>query len=583
MHPVSTQKDVPRPGNGSLTRWCLGQELPTFVAGLIILLLATIANVLTALLFQPLFDNGVLGKQASVLVPVVALQMALFIIRGALAGFAFDLLARASARLGQTLTLRIFDHIQTHSYSYFLDHPQARLLQLLRNDVLVLEVSIGQTLGQAIVATLQTILALLVIFLWDPRLALLCVIGLATGATLIWLAARLTVRTLAGEIAANETVAEHLLTMLSLRGMLLRVSASPDWGRSRLLQLLDRYRVMLVRRRVLPSWIMVAGEGVSTATYFCFYLVGAYLVAGGTATTGSLIAMAALVSYLIGSMNQLAPTYIGLGDAWLRLGRLEKELSIDPSRRVTEESLVPQTLRGTFELKQVTVRYRDAIALSNLSVVIQPGSITAITGSSGAGKTTLTLLLLGLIEPETGQVMIDGNHIGKYSREALWKHIGYVPQEPVLFRGSARKNIAVGRPIAETDIITMNMKIGTHGRLAAAGEGYDADLGESGFRLSGGERQRISFARALAGQPSILVLDEPTANLDAATETLIRNILVDQRDAGRTVVIVTHNPATLAVADNVILLKQGSLVCSGSTHDTSIQARLFEETRLTTR
>lgn len=582
MPAISAQKDQSRPGNAGLTSWCLRQELPTFVAGLTTLLLATIANVLTALLFQPLFDNGVLGKQTSVLVSVVALQTALFVTRGALAGFAFDLFARASARLGQRLTLRVFDHIQTHSYSYFIDHPQSRLLQLLRNDVLVLEVSIGQTLGQAIVATLQTILALLVIFLWDPRLALLCMIGIASGATLIWLAARLTNRALHDEISANETVAEHLLMMLSLRGALLRISASPDWGRSRLVQLLDRYRQMLVRRRVLPNWITVAGEGVSTATYFCFYLVGAYLVAGGTATAGSLIAMAALVSYLIGSMNQLAPTYVGLGDAWLRLGRMEKELLIAPSRRETEEPLVPQTLRGAFELKQVTVRYRDAIAVNNLSVVIEPGGITAITGSSGAGKTTLTMLLLGLIEPETGQVTVDGDQIGKYCRQTLWKHIGYVPQEPILFRGSARENIAVGRPIAETDIVTTNMKIGTHGRLAAAGEGYDSDLGENGFRLSGGERQRISLARALAGRPSVLVLDEPTANLDAATETLIRNILVDQRDAGRTVVIVTHNPAILAIADRVILLKQGHLVCSGSTHDTSIQARLFEETRLTT-
>ena len=582
MPAISAQKDQSRPGNAGLTSWCLRQELPTFVAGLTTLLLATIANVLTALLFQPLFDNGVLGKQTSVLVSVVALQTALFVTRGALAGFAFDLFARASARLGQRLTLRVFDHIQTHSYSYFIDHPQSRLLQLLRNDVLVLEVSIGQTLGQAIVATLQTILALLVIFLWDPRLALLCMIGIASGATLIWLAARLTNRALHDEISANETVAEHLLMMLSLRGALLRISASPDWGRSRLVQLLDRYRQMLVRRRVLPNWITVAGEGVSTATYFCFYLVGAYLVAGGTATAGSLIAMAALVSYLIGSMNQLAPTYVGLGDAWLRLGRMEKELLIAPSRRETEEPLVPQTLRGAFELKQVTVRYRDAIAVNNLSVVIEPGGITAITGSSGAGKTTLTMLLLGLIEPETGQVTVDGDQIGKYCRQTLWKHIGYVPQEPILFRGSARENIAVGRPIAETDIVTTNMKIGTHGRLAAAGEGYDSDLGENGFRLSGGERQRISLARALAGRPSVLVLDEPTANLDAATEALIRNILVDQRDAGRTVVIVTHNPAILAIADRVILLKQGHLVCSGSTHDTSIQARLFEETRLTT-
>jgi ABC-type bacteriocin/lantibiotic exporter with double-glycine peptidase domain len=562
-----------------LIKWCLQQVLSAYISGSIILLLATIANVAAALLFQPLFDKGILGQRSTILIPVMFLQLALFLVRGALAGFAFDLFARASARLGQKLTLRVFDHIQTHSLSYFLDRPQAQLLQLLRNDVTVLEVSLGQTLGQAIIATLQTIVTIVVMVAWEPRLALLCVIGLGIGAALIWLATRLTNRTLASEIEANESVAEHLLMILSLRGLFLRASASPDWGRTHLQQLLERYRRMLVRRRVVPNWVMVAGEGVSTATYFCFYLAGAYLVAGGSATTGSLIAMAALVGYLIGSMNQLAPTYVGLGDAWLRLGRMEKELANGPSWCETAEALAPQKLRGAFELKQVTVRYRDTIALSGLSVVIHPGRITAIIGRSGAGKTTLTLLLLGLIEPETGQVTVDGIAMRRYRREALWGHIGYVPQEPVLFRGSARENIAVGRPIADADIITASTQIGTHDRLAAAAEGYDADLGESGFRLSSGERQRIGFARALAGRPSVLVLDEPTANLDASTDALIRKMIVDQRDAGRTVVVVSHNPATLAIADDVILLDKGILVCSGSTQDAAIQAQLVEATK----
>lgn len=561
---------------GGLSWWCLQQVRSTFVAGSLILLLATMANVAAALLFQPLFDQGVLGQQGSVLIPIVSLQIAFFLARGVLAGFAFDLLARASARLGQNLTLRVFDHIQNHSVSYFLDRPQAQLLQLIRNDVVVIEVSLGQVLGQAIIATLQTIVTLLVLVVWEPKLALLCMGGLMTGAALIWLASRLTNRALVSEIEANESVAEHLLLMLSVRGLFLRTSASPDWGRMRLQQLLDRYRSMLVRRRVLPNWVMVAGEGVSTATYFCFYLAGAYLVAGGSASTGSLIAMAALVSYLIGSMNQLAPTYVDLGDAWLRLGRMEKELATVPSRRKPAGALAPPALRGAFELTHITVRYRDVTALSDVSVAIHPGRITAVVGRSGAGKTTLTLLLLGLIEPEAGQITVDGIAIARYHREALWGHIGYVPQEPVLFRGSARENIAVGRPVDVSDIVGASMQVGTHDRLAAVARGYDADLGENGFRLSGGERQRIGFARAIVGRPSILVLDEPTANLDASTDALIRKMIVDQRDTGRTVVVVTHNPATLAIADDVILLDRGHLICSGAAQDATLQKRLAE-------
>ena len=255
---------------------------------------------------------------------------------------------------------------------------------------------------------------------------------------------------------------------------------------------------------------------------------------------------------------------------------MEKEILTSRSWREDTGILAPQALRGAFELKQVTVRYRDAIALSGISLTINPGRITAVIGRSGAGKTTLTLLLLGLIEPQTGQVMVDGIAIERYRREAFWGHIGYVPQEPVLFHGSARENIAVGRSIAELDIVTASIEVGTHDRLAAAAEGYDADLGENGFRLSGGERQRISFARALAGRPSVLVLDEPAANLDASTDALLRKMIVDQRDAGRTIVIVTHNPATLAIADDVILLNNGRLICSGSTQDAAIQARLIE-------
>jgi ABC-type bacteriocin/lantibiotic exporter with double-glycine peptidase domain len=562
-----------------LSSWCLRQVLPTFVGGSAMLLLATVANVSAAMLFQPLLDKGVLGHEGSVLIPVVALQVFLLLARGVLAGIAFDLLARVSARLGQNLTLRIFDHLQQHSLSYFLDRPQAELLQLLRNDVVALELTLGQTAGQAIIATLQTLVTLLVIVAWEPRLALLCIVGLSAGAALIRLASRLTNRALGREIEANESIAGHLLMVLGMRGFLLRPSSSAVWARARLQQLLARYRDTLVRRRVLPNWVLVAGEQLGTVTYFGFYLAAAYLVAGGGATTGSLIAMAALVSYLIGSVNQLAPTYVGLGEARLRLGRIEEALATAPAWRDTGDAPATPALRGAFALDRVTVRYRDVVALRDVSLAVHPGRITAVIGRSGAGKTTLTLLLLGLIEPDAGQVTIDGIAIHRYGREALWRQIGYVPQEPILFRGSARENIMVGRSLADAHIVAAAVEAGIHGRLAAAPEGYGADLGENGYRLSAGERQRIGLARALAGRPSVLVLDEPTANLDAATDALIRRTIVDQRNAGRTILVVTHSPATLAIADDVIVLDRGGLMCRGSTGDAAIQAWVSEAMR----
>jgi ATP-binding cassette subfamily C protein len=143
--------------------------------------------------------------------------------------------------------------------------------------------------------------------------------------------------------------------------------------------------------------------------------------------------MTALVSFLIGSMNQLAPTYLSFADAWLRFARMEKELSKSDGGSGIAGKLVPSPLSGSFQLQRVTVRHKHIIALDDVSVRINSKRITAIVGQSGAGKTTLALLLLGLIDPDTGQVIVDDRPIGQYQREGLWRHIGFVPQEPILF------------------------------------------------------------------------------------------------------------------------------------------------------
>jgi ABC-type bacteriocin/lantibiotic exporter with double-glycine peptidase domain len=559
-----------------LSTWCIRQVLPTFIVGCLMLLLATLATVCGTLLFQPLFDKGILERQGSILMPLVVLQVALFLTRGALAGVAFDVLTRASARLGQSLTLRIFDHFQKQPLSFFIDRPQADLLQVLRNDIAVLELNFGQTLGQAIIATLQSIAAILVILIWEPVLALLCVAGLGSGAALIWSASWLTNRAMPAEIAANASLSDHFLTVLGLRGFFLRISSTPEWGRARSQQLLERYRAALIRRRILPNWVLVSGEQLSTVTYFSFYLLGAYLVTGGTASTGALIAMAGLLGYLIGSLNQLAPTYVGLGDAWLRLKRIEHELASPTCTTEDVDAFVPRMLRGAFVLDRVTVSYQTTVALDEVSVSIRAGAITAIVGPSGAGKTTLTLLLLKVIEPHSGQLTLDGVEIHRYHREALWRHFGYVPQEPTLFRGTARENIVVGRPFTEAEIVRAASAAGIHDRLSAAAGGYDTDIGENGYRLSTGERQRLSLARALLGSPSVLVMDEPTANLDAETSAWIRSTIVGQRELGRTIVIVTHRPAILAIVDDVIALDKGTVVFSGSIGTPAIQAKLSE-------
>lgn len=542
-----------------LGAWCFGQVWRAFAAGTALLLLATAGGIAASLLFQPLFDKGLIARDGSILAPIVAGQVALLLVRNVLAGAAFDLLARAGAGLGSRLTLRVFDHLQRHSLPYFLERGQADLLQLLRGDVVVLEASLGQLAGQALIASFQTLAVLAALLAWKPELALLCAAGLGTGAVVTSLAARLSNRALAREIGANAKVAEHLLRTLGLRGFLLRVQSSAAWPRARLETRLADYRGALISRRVGPNWALAGAEAIGTVTYYLFYLVGGALVAGGGASAGELVAMAALLSYLTASANQLAPTFVGLKDSWLRLKRIERELALPPAMaEPAPRAPLPQA-RGAFALEAVTVRYGTAEALATVSLAIAPGRVTCIVGPSGAGKTTLTLLLLRLIEPSAGRVVLDGLPLAAYPREVLWQRVGYVPQEPILFQGSVWDNLTLGRTLARPVVEAACAAVGIHERIVSDPAGYDADVGEAGYRFSAGERQRLVLARALAAAPAILVLDEPTAHLDAATEEAIRLTIGRQRDAGRTVLVVTHNPATLALADDVVALAGGRL------------------------
>jgi ABC-type multidrug transport system fused ATPase/permease subunit len=549
-----------------------------FAIGSLLILASTCANVAAALLLKPLFDNAVLGTGDN-LWTILATQLSLFLTYGALAGVAFEIFARASATLGNQITEKLYASLERRPLSYFLDKPRSEVLQLLRNDVLVLELNFGHTAGQALVATFQTIVTLTVILWWQPKLAFFCILGLGASAGLIWLSSHLTNHAMEKEIAANEAVAEHLLATLGVRGFLLRASASARWARARLQTLLAVYRRALVKRRVVPNWILVGGEQLSTITFFGFYLAGAYMVSDGQATTGELIAMAAVVSYLVGSLNQLAPTYLSLGDALLRVKRVELELGDSVIRNPPSQLRVCNSLSGLFEVKNVTVSYGGTLALDNVSLSIEPGRISGIIGESGAGKTTLALLLLGVLSPDNGLVLIDDVAIDEYDRESLWRQIGFVPQEPILFAGSIKENVAAGRPLSNDDIAMALRSAAVDGQFLPSHAGENG-AGQDGFRLSAGERQRIGLARALAGKPPVLIVDEPTANLDRNTERKITDALLVEKMKGHTIVIITHSVDVLTICDRVAVLHRGRLTAMGARDCPAIQKYVSEHSNV---
>ena len=209
------------------------------------------------------------------------------------------------------------------------------------------------------------------------------------------------------------------------------------------------------------------------------------------------------------------------------------------------------------------------LALTGVSLVVPARGITAVCGPSGAGKSTLADLLLGLLQPSTGRILVDGEPIAGQRLHAWRQAVGYVPQETFLFHDTIRANLVMARPgAAEAELRTALRGAAAEELVDRLPKGLETVLGDRGVRLSGGERQRLALARALLRQPSILVLDEATSSLDNEIERLIQHAL-GCLHGQMAIVIIAHRMSTVRIADQIIVLKQGKVAEVGSWEDLS--------------
>ena len=315
------------------------------------------------------------------------------------------------------------------------------------------------------------------------------------------------------------------------------------------------------------------GGILSVATTVAMTTVGAIFIIAGELTMGSLIATNMLSGRLLGPLNQLVGTwriYSSFGKAVERLGEV---FGAESDRMVPEIEIGRP--RGEIAMEDVTFAYSEDAAnvVDGIKIGIRSGGLHAVVGRNGCGKTTMIKLMQGLYKPKTGRVMLDGADIIQFSRDQLVSWIGYVPQETVLFAGSVRDNIAFGNPTANDDqIISAATAAGVHKFIIDLPDGYGSEIGEAGQRLSGGQRQRIAIARALVSDPVVLLLDEPSSNLDRQAEEELRDTLKELAEE-HTVILVSHSPVLLQGCDNLIALDRGKIALAGPAKE--ILPRLF--------
>jgi subfamily B ATP-binding cassette protein MsbA len=332
-------------------------------------------------------------------------------------------------------------------------------------------------------------------------------------------------------------------------------------------------RARALKSRLSPLVEIIVGIGTSLVLWY-----GARMVLSGALAAGSLIVF---ISYLgkmykpMQDLSKMTDTYAKASVAYERIQEVlqsEREVKDLPGAR-----RAPQ-LKGDIEFDHVTFGYEpNQPILKHISFKIEAGTVAALVGPTGAGKSTIISLIPRFYDPDSGTVKIDGRDVRQYRQKSIRDQVSFVLQETVLFHATVWRNIAYGKPDASREeILRASQLANAHEFIEKMPEGYDTMIGERGVTLSGGQRQRIAIARAVIRNSPILILDEPSSGLDAASEQLVFEAL-DRLMSGKTSIVIAHRLATIQRADKIYVVKDGTIVESGTHADLLKENGLYAE------
>jgi len=476
------------------------------------------------------------------------------------------LMAYVGQRVLFTLRVQLFSHIQKLSMSFFDQNETGRIMSRVQNDVRQLQEVISifvNSFGQ-VMSLIGIVWAMM--FLNQTLAAVtLSVIPVLFIFMVVWQrfarASFLRVRTAAAGV--NSDLQENISGVRVVQSMNREQRNMRSFARSNQESLSANLQASRLSAALLPSVELLTALGLALVVIF-----GGIMVIEGTLLPGVLVAFAFFVQRFFEPVRNLTSEYGSLQRAMVAGSRIFEILDKDPDVEDTTDAVPLPDVKGGISYEGVGFSYEEGEpVLSDVDLQIAAGQTVAFVGATGAGKTTMVSLLMRLYDVTSGSIKIDDVDIREVTLESLSKQISVVPQEPYLFSEmSIRENIRYYRDhITDDAIERASRAVGAHEFISRLSQAYETPLQERGGNLSIGQRQLISFARALAAEPNILVLDEATANIDTESEMQIQRALSELLK-GRTAVIIAHRHSTIRNADNIVVLDHGRMVEQG-THD----------------
>jgi subfamily B ATP-binding cassette protein MsbA len=490
----------------------------------------------------------------------------------------------ASQQFGLRLRARIYRHLQSLSLRYFNKQRTGALMSTMSNDVPIMQAMIAG-LKDTAQGPFLIIGGICYIFYLSVPLSLLAILIFPImGVTINYLNRRIKTITwdTQDKVSDVNTMMEETLSGIRVIQSFSSENAEMNRFERETRSAKELYmKSVRYQAKLKPTIDVIGAGGVALSLW-----VGGFLVIGHHLTIGGLTAFVATLNQIavgISSVGNARTAWEQAQGAGARI--LTNVLTVESDIVDAPDAIDLPRTEGQIEFQNVSFSYNsDSPVLRDVSFRMNPGEVVAVVGASGAGKSTVSDLIPRFYDPDSGCVLIDGHDIRQVTLKSLRKHIGIVPQETVLFGGTIRDNIVYGDPAA-TDEMVENAA-----RAANAHDfimdprilpnGYQTIVGERGKQLSGGQRQRIAIARALLKDPRILILDEATSSLDAASEILVQEAL-DELMQGRTTLVIAHRLSTIINANNILVMQSGRILEQGTHAELirvpgGIYARLYE-------
>lgn len=499
---------------------------------------------------------------------VTTMLVAVFLIQAVFIWVRHYLMSWLGEKVVADLRTKVFDKLLTLPPSWFHRRHTGEILSRLSSDVTVIDGLVGTELSMALRHSLTFIGGVILLFVENPKLTLMMlsiVPPLMIGVVLFGRRVRVMSRAVQDRHAVTSTRVEEVVSAMQTVQAFVREPREAGTYRGNIGAAFQQ-SVHLIRWRA--TFFSVITLSVSMACAVVVW-VGGRAVVHGELSGGALAAFLAYTILVAASVGALA----SLGGSLQRAaGATDRIFEILRTQPDIADPVAPVPLPaggGSVRFDDVHFTYStrpDQPVVRGITLDVAPGESVALVGSSGAGKTTLTALLQRFQDVTSGQVLFEGVDVRRLKLADLRRAIGIVSQEPVLFSGTIRDNIAFAKPdVGQADIEAAARDAHAHEFILGFPDGYNTLVGERGVQLSGGQRQRIAIARALLADPRVLILDEATSNLDAESESLVQKAL-QRLMQGRTTLIIAHRLSTVRDADSIVVLDQGLLVERGR-HD----------------